>query len=110
MEKTVDKHQVKRAKITTGILVTSIVFALVSLTYAFTRSRQVERISKEAEQVKVLAEKHRLEAEQVAAEASMRLSTHLKLWKSVKQTLNRYLWRALKICLMKIKNQKFLPS
>lgn len=78
MENSLDKQQIKRARLTALVLATSLVVALVSLTYAFTRSQEVERITKEAEQVKVLAEKHRLEAEQVAAEVNMRLADALR--------------------------------
>jgi cell division protein FtsB len=78
MEKPIDKQQVKRARITGIVLAFSMIITLLSIVYAFTLKQQVDRISKEAEEVKVLAEKHRLEAEEAAAEANMKLFDALK--------------------------------
>ncbi|GCC50923.1 hypothetical protein SanaruYs_11420 [Chryseotalea sanaruensis] len=78
MEKSFDKQQVRRARITAIILASSIVISVISIVYAFTSKKEVERISKDADKVVTLAAKYRLEAEQIAAEANMRLATALK--------------------------------
>jgi Tfp pilus assembly protein PilO len=78
MEKSFDKQQVRRARITAILLAFSIVISLISIVYAFTCKNEVERISKDADEVVTLAAKYRLEAEQSAAEANMRLATALK--------------------------------
>lgn len=78
MEKAFDKQQIRRSRIIAVVLASSMIVTFVSIIYSFTLSQEVERISNEASAVKALAEKYRLEAEQVAAEANMKLATALE--------------------------------
>jgi hypothetical protein len=78
MQESSDKNQLRRARITAIFLASSIVIVLITLVYAYTLSNKVKRLTRETDEVKILAEKHRLEAEQVAAEAKMKLATALK--------------------------------
>jgi Tfp pilus assembly protein PilO len=78
MQESSDKNQVRRARITAIFLALSIVIVLVTLVYAYTLSNKVERLTRETDEVKILAERYRLEAEQVAAEAEMKLARALK--------------------------------
>lgn len=68
----------RKARITTIVLVFSMMITLVATIYSYNLSQEVERIYKETDAVKILAEKHRLEAEQVAAEANMKLIDALR--------------------------------